>query len=364
MSITHEAARARPEASREPDRSLLDILSEAPFNAEMRLASQAGTITPTPAFYARSHLLAQPRLAAAGWRLRVDGEVRRALALSYEELRALPGLSLLVTLECAGNGRAYMNGQPQGEPWHYGAVGTAEWTGVPLGVVLGRAGLEPSVREIVIEGADHGYHPESKQERIYARSLPRHVAVYPDTLLAYAMNGEPLPFAHGFPLRLIVPGWYGMAAVKWVTRLHASALPFQGYFQTEQYVLIEKGSAEKRPLARIRPRSLLLSPTEGERLARGQHWLKGMAWSGAARIKRVEVSMDGGTTWKAAEWSSRALPYAWRGWQLPWEATAPGPVTLSSRATDAAGNTQPLEAEWNALGYANNAIQQVHVDVV
>jgi sulfite oxidase len=235
---------------------------------------------------------------------------------------------------------------------------------VSLGVVLGRAGLEPSVQEIVIEGADHGYHPESKQERAYARSLPRDVALHPDTLLAYAMNGEPIPFAHGFPLRLIVPGWYGMASVKWVTRLYASALFFQGYFQTEQYVLIQKGGARKQLLTRIRPRSLILSPAEGERLARGQHWLKGVAWSGAARIKRVEVSVDGGITWQAAEWSSRALSYAWRRWQLPWEASTPGPAALSSRAIDAAGNTQPLEVEWNELGYANNAIQQIQVVVV
>jgi sulfite oxidase len=364
MSITHEASQVRPEASREPDRSQLDVLSDAPFNAEARLTSQMGTITPNTAFYVREHLLSQPPQAGVGWRLRVEGEVRQSLALSYEELRVLPERSVLVTLECAGNGRAYMGGQPQGESWHYGGVGTAEWMGVPLWAVLEQAGLKPAVQEIVIEGADHGYHPESKQEHTYVRSLPRDVALHPDTLLAYSMNGEPLPQAHGFPLRLIVPDWYGMASVKWVTRLHASAQPFKGYFQTQQYVLIPKdGDSEQPPLERIRPRSLILSPVEGARLARGQHWLKGVAWSGEARIWQVEVSVDGGATWQLADWTSAPLPHAWQSWQLPWEATTPGPATLSSRATDEAGNTQPLTAEWNRLGYANNAIQQVHVTV-
>lgn len=361
MSILYEASQAQPEASREPDRSRLHVLSEEPFNAEMQLTNQIGTITPNTAFYVCRHLLSQPRLSTVDWRLRVEGEVRQMLALTYEELRALPALSLLVTLECAGNGRAYMNGQPQGEPWNYGAVGTAEWTGVPLGVVLARAGLEPSVREIIIEGADQGYHPQSKEERIYARSLHRDVALHPDTLLAYAMNGEPIPFAHGFPLRLIVPGWYGMASVKWVTRLFASSQPFQGYFQTEQYVLLQPGDAEGPPLTRMRPRSLMLSPVEGARLGSGLHWLKGVAWSGSAPVSRVEVSGDGGATWQPAEWTSEKLPYAWRSWQLPWQATAPGLALLSSRVTDEAGNTQPFAPEWNELGYANNAIQQVHV---
>ncbi len=361
MSMTYEPSQTQPDTSREPDRSRLHVLSEEPFNAEMQLTNQIGTITPNTAFYVRSHLVCPPLLSTIGWRLQVEGNVRQPLALTYEELRALPALSLLVTLECAGNGRAFIPGQPHGELWHYGAVGTAEWTGVPLGVVLARAGLEAGVQEIIIEGNDHGYHPESKEERTYTRSLPRDVALHPDTLLAYAMNGEPLPVAHGFPLRLIVPGWYAMASVKWVTRLFASSQPFQGYFQTRQYVFIQQGGAEGAPLTHLRPRSLILSPVEGARLGPGLHWLKGVAWSGSAPVSRVEVSGDGGATWQPGEWTSEKLPYAWRTWQLPWQATAPGLAILSSRVTDEAGNTQPFAPEWNELGYANNAIQQVHV---
>jgi DMSO/TMAO reductase YedYZ molybdopterin-dependent catalytic subunit len=359
MSNTPEAAPAQP------DRSRLVVLYEEPLNAETRLTSQVGTITPNAAHYVRSHMRGLPQLAAADWRLHVDGAVTHALMLTYADLHALPECSLLVTLECAGNGRAFLPGQPPGEPWQYGAVSTAEWTGVPLGAMLERAGLKADVQEIIIEGADSGEHPENKQTITYTRSLPREVALHPDTLLAFAMNGEPLPQAHGFPARLIVPGWYGMAAVKWVTRLHASTQPFRGFFQTERYILIEEPSSTNHPpLTHMRPRSLMLAPVESAHLPRGQHWLRGVAWSGAAPVAQVEVSVDGGASWQRAAWTSAPLPYAWRTWQFSWEASTPGPATLCSRATDETGATQPLTPAWNQLGYVNNAIQRMSVVIV
>lgn len=219
------------------------VICRQPLNSETPLASQVGIITPTAAFYVRNHF-PQPALAASDWHLVVEGEVAHPFALTYHDVRALPNRTLVVTLECAGNGRAYLQPHAEGEDWHYGAVGTAEWSGVPLGTVLEQAGLRATAREVVIEGADRGYLAEAGQTLSYARSLPREQALHPDTLLAYAMNGEPLPAAHGFPLRLIVPGWYGMASVKWVRRIEAIAQHFQGFFQVERYILTPPASGE------------------------------------------------------------------------------------------------------------------------
>jgi DMSO/TMAO reductase YedYZ molybdopterin-dependent catalytic subunit len=314
-------------------------------------------------FYLRNHFPI-PRLAASDWRLSVEGEVRQPLQLGYGELRALPSRTLLVTVECAGNGRLYLHPGAEGEPWQYGAVSTAEWTGVPLHVVLEQAGLTERAREIVVEGADRGRVGEAGTTIAYARGLPPAKALDPDTVLASAMNGELLAPEHGFPVRLVVPGWYGMAAVKWVTRLRAVAEPFRGFYQVDRYVMAhpERGETQITPLAAMRVRSLITWPPAGATLQRGEHTLRGLAWAGAAPSSRGEVSA-GGERWQPATLTSRAERYAWRRWELPWRATTPGPITLRSRAFDEAGDTQPVEAEWNRLGYANNAIQTVDLTV-
>jgi DMSO/TMAO reductase YedYZ molybdopterin-dependent catalytic subunit len=258
-----------------------------------------------------------------------------------------------------------MRPQPAGEPWGYGAASTAVWTGVPLQAVLEATGLAPCASSVVIEGADGGYVADAGRALTYARSLPRDQALHPDTLLAYAMNGEELTFEHGFPVRLIVPGWYGMAAVKWVTRIAALSQSFDGFYQVDRYVLMHAGPNQSGviPLTRMLVRSVISEPEGGASLPRGMHYVRGFAWSGAGLITRVEVSVDGGAVWEAAELTSRPERYAWRRWQYWWRATAPGPVTLQSRAFDVAGNRQPSIPEWNRLGYANNAIQSVSVNV-
>jgi DMSO/TMAO reductase YedYZ molybdopterin-dependent catalytic subunit len=289
------------------------------------------------------------------------------LTLTYDTLLALPSQTLLVTLECAGNGRIGLNPPAEGEPFGYGVASTAEWTGVPLRTVLEAAGLRSQVREILFVGADRGPNPEAGGVMMaFERSLPVERAMHPDTLLAYAMNGEGLLAEHGFPLRLVVPGWYGVASVKWVVHISALASPFGGFFQRERYIMThpERGETAATPLTTIPPRSLLVAPAEGAMLPRGMHWLRGLAWSGTAPVECVEVSADDGQTWQVADWTSESTHYAWRTWASPWEATIPGPVTLLSRAIDAAGQTQPAMAEWNRLGYANNAIQAVHVTVI
>lgn len=355
---------AHPLAANEIDSSRLRLVSHEPLNAETILTHQVGVITPTPTFYVRNHLVL-PTIDASGWKLTIEGEVKKPLELTYDALRALPERSLLVTLECAGNGRAYLHPQAEGEEWHYGAVGTAEWTGTPLRTVLEQAEWLPTACEVVIEGADDGYHPKAGKRFSFARSLPVEQALHPDTLLAYAMNGELLTAQHGFPLRLIVPGWYGMASVKWVRRIAVIAQRFQGFFQVEQYVMThpERGEREKTPLTTMRVRSIIITPAEGAMLPRGRQVIRGRAWSGEAPVSRVEVSIDNGATWERARFTSEALHYVWRAWEYQWDAASPGLTTLQSRAFDEAGNTQPETPEWNHLGYANNAIQRLSVTV-
>lgn len=342
----------------------LVVVKQDPFNAEAPLAEQIGLLTPTPLHYVRTNF-GIPRLSAPDWRLTIEGEVDRPAQLTYDELRAQPTRSLLVTLECAGNGRSALHPPAAGEPWQYGAVSTAEWTGVPLATLLEAAGLTSRAREILIEGADRGTVATREGVIPFARSLPLEVALHPDTVLAYAMNGEPVSAPHGFPARLIVPGWYGMAAVKWVVRIAAISEPFDGYYQTERYIMAhpERGETTSTPLNTIRVRSLILAPAKGTVLPPGTHRLRGLAWSGAAPVTRVEVSVDGGVSWELAELTSEAEHYAWRRWEYTWRATTTGPATLGSRAVDAEGRTQPSTPEWNPLGYANNAIQLVAVTV-
>jgi DMSO/TMAO reductase YedYZ molybdopterin-dependent catalytic subunit len=267
-----------------------------------------------------------------------------------------------MTMECAGNGRSGLQPEVQGEPWAYGAVSTAEWTGIPLRDVLDVAGLRQGVREIVFEGADHGYVQAAGADIPFVRSLPVEKALDPDVIIAHAMNGEPLSRAHGGPFRLIVPGWYGVASVKWLARIEATSRPFRGFYQVDRYVMPD-GRGGMMLLREMRVRSLIASPTDGSRLAEGRTLVRGMAWSGSGPITRVEVSLDGGDSWKPAHLASREERYAWRRWEYQWEIRGAGGTVLLSRAFDAAGNAQPEQPEWNALGYANNAIHPVRVTV-
>jgi DMSO/TMAO reductase YedYZ molybdopterin-dependent catalytic subunit len=263
-----------PQQARAPR---LAVISEEPLNAETLLARHMGVITPNAAFYVRNHF-AVPDCEIAEWRLTIAGAVETPVELTYEELRALPNRTLQITLECAGNGRMALRPQAEGEPWGYGAVSTAEWTGVSLRTVLEQAGLSSAAREIVVEGADRGYVAAADEVIPFARSLPRDQAMHPDSLLAYAMNGEVLPLEHGFPVRLVIPGWYGMAAVKWVARIEAIAHRFSGFYQAERYIMArpEQGETDPTPLTKITIRSLITTPEDGATAPRGRH---GAAWA-------------------------------------------------------------------------------------
>lgn len=286
-----------------------------------------------------------PEIDAAEFRLVVDGAVEHAMRVSMDELMGLPPAVRTVTLECAGNGRVYLTPPAEGVQWGLGAVGTATWTGVPLGVILRRAGVRTDAQEIVLEGADRGtvlHDSASPEEIAYARGVSVEDAA--GVLLAYAMNGEPLSREHGFPLRAVVPGHYAMAAVKWLTRIHVATEPFQGYFQTADYAYWEDGA--RRPLRAMQLKSSIARPVAGSEVAVGSVvTVAGAAWSGGPAVERVDVSTDGGATWAAAELLDPHETGVWRRWQFAWRVPAAGEYSLVSRATDVAGNAQPGERD-------------------
>jgi DMSO/TMAO reductase YedYZ molybdopterin-dependent catalytic subunit len=350
----------KPESA--PTAPGLVTVTEHPFNAEAPLEALAELLTPTPLFYVRCNF-AMPEIEPGSWRLVVDGEVEHSIELTLAELRALPQRSVTLTIECAGNGRLHMAPVPSGTAWNLGAVSTATFTGVPLRHLLERVRPAETAREVLFLGADGG-DVETGQTVSFARSLPLAAARAPEVLLAWAMNDEPLPREHGAPLRLVVPGWYGMASVKWLVGIRLLAEPFHGHFQTERYIYVqERGTPDGTPVTRMRVRSLIASPADGAELGAAPVRVRGSAWSGHGGIRRVEVSTDGGATWAEAELGTPPSQHAATPWRLEWLPPGAGLYQLISRATDEAGNHQPLEQVWNAQGYGNNVVQRIEVRV-
>jgi DMSO/TMAO reductase YedYZ molybdopterin-dependent catalytic subunit len=342
-------------------------LQLAARNHGLPLEALRWDVTPVGLHYLLTHYDI-PDVDADAWRLEVDGLVERPLSLSLADLRDRLAVELAVTMECAGNGRAHVEPHVVSQPWLLEAVGTARWRGTPLAPLLEEAGVREGAVDVLFTGLDRGV--EGEEEQVYARSLPLAEALAGEALLAYEINGVPLPPQHGFPLRLVVPGWYGMASVKWLGRISVLAEPFDGYQMRHSYRLRQEEDEAGVPLSRIQVRSLLLPPGIPEFLTRarvvekGECLLRGRAWSGEAEIAGVDVSTDGGETWAQAELGPATLGrFAWRAWNYAWEAE-PGEWELCSRARDAAGNVQPLEPPWNVGGYANNAVQRVAVTVV
>lgn len=340
-------------------------LQLAARNHGMPLEALRYPTTPTGLHYLLIHYDI-PHVDQAAFVLRVDGAVRNPLELTLDALRRRPRQTVAVTFECAGNGRARLEPRPLSQPWIVEAVGTGEWSGMPLLPLLEEAGLEDGVSEVLFTGLDHGV--EGGVEQDYARSLPVTDALGEDVLLAHSLNGAPLPPQHGFPLRLLVPGWYGMTNVKWLARITALTEPFTGYQQVRGYRMRSDPDEVGVEVTRMAPRSLMVPPgipdfmTRRRLLRPGPCLLEGRAWSGRGEIVRVEVSADGGSSWGDAGLAEPAGRHAWRGWSLVWEAL-PGELELCCRATDSSGETQPLVGPWNVGGYANNAVQRVPVTV-
>jgi len=343
--------------------------SETPLTLETPIAALDRPITPNPLFYVRNHF-PTPMLQANTWRLRVTGAVERELELTLDEVRRMPSRSVTMTLECAGNSRSMLNPVTRGVQWGNGAVSTTEWTGVSLLDVLNRAGLRQNAVDVVLEGADRGEitaEPRSPGVIHFARSLPLAKARQQVVLLAYRMGNAELPANHGFPLRAVVPGWYGMASVKWLTRIVVTDRPFNGYFQSLDYSIYERrqGLVTVVPLAEMQVKSVIVSPTPMQRIAPNTpHRVHGAAWTGESEITRVEISSDGGRTWAQARLLENARAHCWRMWEFPWRTPAQaGRVTLMARATDARGNAQPMQRDTDRRNYMINHVLPVEVDV-
>ena len=334
-------------------------------NHGMPLEALRYPITPTGLHYLLIHYDI-PEVNAEQWRLKITGLVGKPLELTLDEIKKRPRLTMPVAMECAGNGRALFAPRRISQPWLLEAIGNSEWTGTPLRGILQDAALSSAAIEIVFTGLDQGV--EGEQIQFYQRSLTVDEAMRDEVLLVYEMNGEPLPPQHGYPLRLLMPGWYGMASVKWLDRIEAVAEPFQGYQMTRAYHYTRTADGPGEAVTLIRARALMIPPgipdfmTRNRLVDAGAVTLTGKAWAGRVGVSDVEVSVDGGATWSKAELGESESPYSWRTWTFLWNAT-PGEQVLLVRAIDADKNTQPIDQEWNFGGCGNNGVQRVNVIV-
>jgi DMSO/TMAO reductase YedYZ molybdopterin-dependent catalytic subunit len=361
---TAAAERTTFAAQRSKDR--LIIRSPRPEDLETPPHLLTSWITPSDLFYVRSHFYT-PIIREADWKLAIDGDVDRPFEMALGELRSLPSTRQVVTLECAGNGRAFFDPAVAGVQWEKGAVGTAEWRGVRLADILARAGARRTARYLWLDGADRGIDRAPD----FIRSLPVEKALDSATLLAYEMNGEPLLVPHGFPLRAIVPGWEGAYSVKWLTHIRVSEKDHDGPFTQAGYRRPRRpvtpgtlvGPADTVPVRELPVKSLITSVADDAVVSGGVVRIAGFAWVGDAEIRRVDVSTDNGRTWHGARLGRDRAPYAWRQFEFTWRPRDSGSYAVLSRATDSRGRVQPIVAEWNPAGYLWNAIDQVRLDV-
>ena len=338
----------------------------APLAAEMPLKSLTGWITPNELFHVLTVMANPlPAIDPAGWRLGIEGQVERSLTLNYAQLKALPARTVVAVLECAGNSRNAASPPLVKSHLGNGYVGNAEWRGAPLQLVLDQAGVKSLAREVVFEGADRGKPAFAPAEVPFAKSLPIEKALHPDTLLVYEMNGAPLPREHGGPVRAIVPGWYGTYHVKWLTRIEVLDRPFDGVFMTRIWRVSRRrdGHIREEAVSQVAVKSLIARPEAGEKLSAGTHRIIGAAWSGGKDVASVQVSTDGGRTWRFARLLEPQATYAWRLWEFPWQVAQPGTYTLMARATDTSGATQPFAYDLDLNGFEVNHVQPVPVQV-
>jgi sulfite oxidase len=345
----------------------LTRLSARPPDYETPVALLDSFITPVPRFYVRSHLPVPTSLDAPAWRLAVEGAVTTPLSLRVADLRALPAVTVTVTLECAGNGRAFFTPPVAGIQWKKGAVGTARWTGARLADILKQAGVTSTARFVHMLGADKplGTMPA------FVRQVPIDKAMHPDTVIAYEMNGQPIPPVHGFPLRAIVPGWEGAYAMKWLTTLRVSEKETDSFWVATGYRYpvkrVAPGAAvdarDTAPLTGLVVKSLITTPLEGAALGTGTIPVAGFAWAGETDIAAVDISTDSGATWKPARLVGEQQRYTWRRFESSFEATRPESYLILSRATDARGVVQPAVSHWNPSGYLWNQYDSVRVEV-
>jgi len=340
--------------------------SPADFETPVQLLDK-GWITSNDAHYVRSHL-SFPNVELNNWNLTVEGEVNRSLKLTMRDIRGFQEVTRTVTLECSGNGRAFADPPVAGLQWEKGAVGTARWSGIPLRDVLMKAQVQPNAKHVILNGADMPIRAVPD----FVRSIPIEKAMHPDTILAYRMNGAALPVLHGFPLRLIVPGWEAAASTKWIVNIQISEAEASGFFMQTAYRIPNRPIApgtlvdpkDTIPYTALSVKSIFTSPLDGAMVPMGSSiQLRGFAWAGEADITQVDVSTDAGSTWNIAVLDNDKARYTWRRFRYLWKPPAAKSFVVMSRATDSQGRTQPMVASWNPSGYLYNVADKIQINV-
>ena len=348
----------------------LTVRVARPFDAETPVREFTSWLTPNERFFVRSHFGPPDadRVQPDTWRLAVKGLVKDGLSLSLKDLQQFEAVTLTAVLQCSGNGRAHHRPKAPGVQWERGAVGNAQWTGVRLRDVLQRAGVKPQGLHVQFQGADR---PVVATVPLFTRSIPLAKAFHPDTLLAYEMNGRPVPLLHGAPVRVMTPGWMAESCMKWLTEITVRADESPGYYMQQAYRMpetsIQPGSGlpgtAMIPVEQMVVKSLIAAPGEGDMLRKGPVTIQGVAWAGDVLVTQVEVSCDDGLTWEPARFIGDEQPYAWRQWQYIWQAKAAGPTAILCRATDERGERQPEKSSWNPGGFLWNGWDRLSVTV-
>lgn len=347
----------------------ITVRMSEPANLEPPFSEQKTFLTPTDQFYTRSHF-ATPTIDAKTYALEVSGAVEKPLKFTLEELKGMPAVSKPMTLECGGNGRVFLTPAVRGLQWQFGGVGTAEWGGIALSTILDRAEVRKSAVEVILVGTDKGViaDPPTPGAIHFDRSIPIEKARAPETILAYSMNGEPLTPSHGFPIRAVIGGWYGMASVKWLCKIIVTDKPYDSFWQTFDYSYYERreaGLATIKPLSAIQPKAQIARPAIGENVVAGSMvTIRGYAWAGEESVAKVEVSTDGGTTWQVAELGKESHSFCWRQWQWDWKVPViPGPAKLIARCFDSKGRGQPEKRDPDRRTYMISHLVPVDVTI-
>ena len=338
------------------------FMTENPLNAETPIESLRTWITDNEVFFKRNQgQFPEGPIDLATWSLAIDGLVQKELTLGFEDILSLPKVEMANTLECSGNGRSLLKQKASGNPWTVGGVGNAVWGGIWLKDILNKAGLKSNAKHVCFEGFDI---PKGKAQIKFIRSIPIEKAIE-STILAYEMNGEPLPLEHGFPLRALALGWTGANSVKWLTKITLIAAPVKGFFMDKVYRIFQKGEdpSSGEVVTGISIKSIITQPTQDERLLTGVIPIRGAAYAGENSVKHVEISVDNGQSWNPAKLIGLDVPYAWRHWEYLWETNNSGTVSIMSRAISTSGEQQPDTARWNVFGYCNNGVEEHAVTV-
>jgi len=337
-----------------------------PYDAETPVREFIPFLTSNHRFFVRSHFGPPPleAISEVNWKLRVSGMVERPQVFTLKDLRQMQAVTVIAVVQCSGNGRAFHRPKVPGVQWERGAVGNAEWTGVRLRDLLAQAGLHGEAKHVQFQGADRSVVASVP---LFVRSIPLDKAIHPDTILAYEMNGQPLPLLHGAPLRVITPGWMADSCIKWLTDITVQSEEAKGYYMQTAYRVptkpVEPGFSIKGqtmiPVEEMVVKSLIAGPGEGETVRVGSVAIQGVAWGGEAKVVKVEVSIDDGKTWEPARLLGEDHRYAWRQWQFVWNTRIGGMFSVLCRATDARGNMQPATSPWNPSGFLWNGWDRV-----